>query len=82
MVDDGEGDDGVEGNGVYGADIPPRADREVIAFWIDAAKIRQLAVVGFNHAYVFETELCLDIGHPAPSKAFPSKRIDAAGTKQ
>ena len=38
MVDDGQGDDGVEGNGIYGANIPPLADRSVIAFWIDALK--------------------------------------------
>ena len=44
MVDDGEGDDGVEGNGVYGADIPPSADREVIAFWIDAEGAGEQAV--------------------------------------
>ena len=44
MVDDGEGDDGVEGNGVYGADLPPHADREVIAFWIDAEGAGEQAV--------------------------------------
>ena len=36
MVDDGEGDDGIAGNGVYGADIPAQSNLDVIAFWIDA----------------------------------------------
>ena len=36
MVDDGEGDDGVEGNGVYGAEIPAQSDLDIVAFWINA----------------------------------------------
>jgi hypothetical protein len=36
MVDDGVLDDGVAANGVWGAEIPPRADRSVVAFWIRA----------------------------------------------
>ena len=36
MVDDGEGDDGVEGNGIYGAEIPAQSDLDIVAFWINA----------------------------------------------
>ncbi len=39
MLDDGVVDDGVARNGVYGAMIPARADRTVVAFWIRAEAV-------------------------------------------
>ena len=36
MVDDGVADDGIADNGIFGADIPPRDDDAVVAYWIRA----------------------------------------------
>ena len=36
MADDGIDDDGIAGNGVYGAEIPPHAHRDIVCFWIEA----------------------------------------------
>jgi len=36
MFDDGINDDGIAGNNIYGATIPPRSDGSIVAFWIEA----------------------------------------------
>ena len=36
MADDGVNDDGIAGNGIYGAQIPARPDRTVVLCWIEA----------------------------------------------
>ena len=36
LRDDGTQDDGVVGNGIYGAEIPPHPDLTIVRFWVEA----------------------------------------------
>jgi len=73
MVDDGANDDGIAGNGVYGARIPPQADRTIVTFWIQAAAQGGQSVTepagAPDPAFLYQVEA------PTPVQVRPVERI-------
>jgi hypothetical protein len=60
MADDGVGDDGIPGNGIFGATLPARPDRTIVLFWIRAtAQGNQSVTVPAgapNPAFLYQVE--------------------------
>lgn len=73
MVDDGIGDDGIAGNRIYGARIPPRPDRAIVLYWIQAAAQGGQSVTAPQGAptpaYLYQVET------PGPARPRPLYRL-------